>query len=727
MLPLLLLVLDVLVVSGLRLVHASSPLWPGPLLGLWAGSCTRAAVLLLCCCCLPRAPAWAPPSLCVLCLHLPVYRSLLWGLDQPDSLEPLWGLTWTRVLQGYLVTALAWIYWSRHVWSLLRSSARALRSLARGGAVPVGGRLLRLLGYMRPYSWRFSGVLLLVALSSYGEMAFPQYTGRVADWIKNEEAPDAFTEAITYMVLMTVASAFLEFLCDLTYNVTMSHIHTVVQGEVFQAVLKQDIAFFVATPSGELLSRVTNDTNDMSEALSEKLSLLMWYSARFVFILFFMLRQSWNMTLLTCMTLPLIWVVPEVIGRFSQVISAEVQASLAESNHVATETFSNIKTVRSFANEDGETQRYKTSLDQTYRLNKKEAAVYSATTWANSMTTLALKVCILYYGGMLVTLGTVSGGDLVSFVLYELQFASAVEAVMRMYPEVKKAIGASEKIFQYLDREPRTPPDGTLAPDRLERDIEFRDVSFSYPKKKDDSGPVLQVLKGASFRIQLGKTNALVGLNGSGKSTCVKLMERFYQPQTGQILLDGEPLSHYQNQYLTQKIAVVNQDCFLFDRSVEENIRYGCDSASDSELRAAAEQACAHDFITSVLSDGYKTDAGAKGGQVSGGQKQRIAIARALIRRPQILILDNATSDLDPETEKKVYDGLLQLPPRRTLLLISNKMEVVKNAEHIVCLQDGAAVEQGGHEELVRRGGFYAQLVERQNTGFHKEPGQTLS
>lgn len=721
--PLLLLCLDVLVVYGLRLVHASSPLWPRPLLGLWAGACTRAVVLTLCCCCLPRTPAWIRHSLGVLCLHLPVYRTLLWGLDRLESLEPQWGLSWTRVLQGYVVTALAWIYWSRHVSLLLRSSGRALLSFARGGAVACDGRLLRLLGYMRPYRWRFGGVLLLVALSSYGEMAFPQYTGRVADWIMNEEAPDAFTEAITYMILMTVASAFLEFLCDLTYNVTMSHIHTVVQGEVFRAVLKQDIAFFQATPTGELVSRVTTDTNDMSEALSEKLSLLMWYSARFVFILYFMLHQSWNMTLLTCMALPLIWVVPKLIGRFSQTISAEVQASLAKSNHVATETFSNMKTVRSFANEDGETQRYKTSLDRTYSLNKKEAIAYSATTWANSMTTLALKVCILYYGGTLVTLGSVSGGELVSFVLYELQFASAVESVMRFYPEVKRAIGASEKIFEYLDREPQIPPDGTLAPDRLERDIEFRDVTFSYPKKNNNDSSA--VLKGTSFRIQLGKTNALVGLNGSGKSTCVKLIERFYQPQEGQILLDGQPLSSYQNQYLTQKIAVVNQDCLLFARSVEENIRYGCDSASDADLRAAAEQACAHDFITSLLSDGYNTDAGAKGGQVSGGQKQRIAIARALIRRPQILILDNATSDLDPETEKKVYDGLLKLPPRCTLLLISNKMEVVKNAEHIVCLLDGAAVEQGDHEELVERGGFYARLVQRQNTGFHKE--QTLS
>lgn len=722
----LLLLLDVLVGFVVSLCLPSLSL-----LNVWLGAFTRAsALLLLACVSGPLgAPAWTSgarglQSLCVLCFHLPVYSSLRRALAPPTQEEPLWEpFSWTRIVQSYLVTALAWLYWTRHVSPCLRSSGRALRSCVVGGALQWDGRVRRLLGFMRPYSWRFGTVLLTVVLSSWGEMAFPRYTGRVADWIMNEEAPSAFTEAVTHMVLMMVASAVLEFLCDLTYNVTMSHIHTTVQGEVFRAVLRQEIGFFQTTTTGELVSRITTDTNDMSEALSEKLSLVMWYSARFAFILFFMVRQSGNMTLLTCMTLPVIWVVPEFIGHFTQIIAAQLQASLAKANQVATETFSNMKTVRSFANEDGETERYRTSLDHTYGLNKKEALAYSATTWANSMTTLALKVCLLYYGGSLVTRGALSGGDLVSFVLYELQFTSAVEAVMRYYPEVKKAIGASEVIFQYLDREPRTPPDGTLAPEKLEKDIEFKDVKFSYSDRLDESS---LVLKGASFKIHLGKTNALVGLNGSGKSTCVKLLERFYQPQEGLILLDGKPLQDYHSQCLHEKMAVVSQDCLLFARSVQENITYGCESVSDADMETAAEQACAHHFITNLLSHGYNTDAGEKGGQVSGGQKQRIAIARALIRKPQILVLDNATSDLDAETEKKVHETLLNQAEERTLLLISNKMEVVQRAEHIVCLHEGAVKEQGTHAELMERKGFYAGLVEQQNTGFHK-PGPTPS
>ncbi|MEQ2172128.1 hypothetical protein GOODEAATRI_017902, partial [Goodea atripinnis] len=416
---------------------------------------------------------------------------------------------------GYAVTAVAWLYWSRYLSSFM---TRAPSKKKEKAGPDSRASLKRLMGYMLPYTPRFIVVLALVVLSSYGEMAIPQYTGRMADWIINEEAPDAFSQAITIMTLLTFASAVFEFMCDLTYNVTMSLIHTSVQGAVFQAVLRQEIAFFDATSTGELVSRITTDTNEMSEALSEKLSLLMWYTARFGFLLFFM-------------------------------------DSLAKANQVATETFSNMKTVRSFANEDGETEKYRQRLDETYSLNKQEAVAYAASTWANSMTTLALKVCILYYGGTLVTRGAVSSGDLVSFVLYELQFASAVEC-------------SSQNII------PR---------------------------------------------------NSVMALY-----------------------------------------------------------------------------------------------AGEKGGQVSGGQKQRIAIARALIRNPKILILDNATSDLDTENEYQVREALAKLAENCSVLMISNKMSVAKTASHIIVLNNGTVEEEGSHDVLMEKGGRYAEMVKKQEEGFKR-------
>ncbi|XP_074508784.1 antigen peptide transporter 1 isoform X1 [Sebastes fasciatus] len=727
--------LDVCVVHAIRLAQLSPLLLSHPFITLWGGGLTRACLLALFIFTCPGSLPWMSSfeglqSLGVLCFHFPVYTALLWALEQ-STMEEVWGWhSWERVLQGYVVTMVAWLYWSRYVSSLLLSWGRYVSSLLLSWGRYISSLLTRapsdkpkevansslekLMGFMLPYRWRFVLVLFLVVLSSYGEMAIPQYTGRVADWIINEEAPDAFTEAITVMTLMTIASAVLEFVCDLMYNVTMSLIHTSVQGAVFQAVLKQEIAFFDATPTGELVSRVTTDTNDMSEALSEKLSLVMWYTARFGFLMYFMVSQSWKMSLLTCMGLPIIWVVPKLIGHFQQTIAVKLQESLAKANQVATETFSCMKTVRSFANEDGETEKYRRRLEDTYALNKKEAVAYAASTWANSMTTMTLKVCVLYYGGTLVTRGDVSSGDLVSFVLYELQFASSLEAVMRYYPEVMKAIGASEKIFEYLERKPKVPPNGTLAPKNLKGHIQLKNVSFSYSGKTDNL-----VLKDVSLEMKPGQVTALVGLNRSGKSTCVNLLERFYQPRTGEILLDGKPLQEYENQYLHDKIAVVSQDCKLFARSVRENIKYGYEDATDEEMEKAAKLARAHEFIMG-LSSGYDTDAGENGGQVSGGQKQRIAIARALIRSPKILILDNATSDLDTENEYQVYQALLN-QTNCSVLLISNKMSVVEKAKHIVVLNDGMVKEEGSHEELLERGGLYADLVRKQNLGFHRQ------
>ncbi|XP_059196203.1 antigen peptide transporter 1 [Centropristis striata] len=719
--------LDVCVVHAIRLAQLS-PLIPShPFIALWGGGLIRACLLALLIFTYPGSLPWMSSfeglqSLGVLCFHFPVYTTLLWTLGW-SATEELWGWhSWERVLQGYVVTVVAWIYWSRYVLSLLLSWGRYVSSLLTGAPSEKPEKetctpLQRLIGFMLPYRGRFVAVLFLVVLSSYGEMAIPQYTGRVADWIMNEEAPDAFTEAITFMTLMTIASAVLEFACDLMYNVTMSLVHTSVQGAVFQAAVKQEIAYFEGNPTGELVSRITTDTNDMSEALSEKLSLVMWYTSRFAFLLYFMVTQSWKMTLLTCMGLPIIWVIPKLTGHLYQTIAVKVQESLAKANQVATETFSNMKTVRSFANEDGETERYRRQMEQTFALNKKEAAAYAASTWANSMTTLALKVCILYYGGTLVTRGDVSSGDLVSFVLYELQFASAVEAVMRYYPEVRKAIGASEKMFEILDREPKIPKEGSLEPKHLEGHIQFKKVTFSYSGSTEESN---LVLKDVSLEMKPGQVTALVGLNRSGKSTCVKLLERFYQPKAGAILLDGRPLLSYKDQYLHDKIAVVSQDCVLFARSVRENIKFGCEDASDEDMYKAARLASAHDFIVE-LSSGYDTDAGEKGGQVSGGQKQRIAIARALIRQPKILILDNATSDLDAENEYQVHQALLKQANNCSVLLISTKMSVVEKADHIIVLDEGMVKEEGTHEELLEKGDLYAELVRKQNMGFHRQ------
>ncbi|KAG7475106.1 hypothetical protein JOB18_024202 [Solea senegalensis] len=725
--PLLLVCLDLCVVYAVRLAQLSPLLTPHPFLTLWGGGVIRACLLISLTLSYPGCLPWMRSfaglqSVGVLCFVFPVYTTLLWFLEQ-CTMEELWGWhSWEKVIQGYGVTAVAWLYWSRYVSSLLTSSSQYVVSLfmKKPSVKPEEDTvtiLKRLLEYLMPYSWRFVVVLTCVILASYGEMAIPRYSGRVAEWIDKEEAPDAFTEAITIMALMTIAGAVLEFLGDLLYNATMSYVHSSLQGNVFQAVLRREIGFFDSSPTGELVSRITTDTYEINEALSDELSLVMWYTARFGFLLYFMVCQSWKMTLLTCLALPIIWVIPEITGNFHQTIAKQVQESVAKANQVATDTFSCIRTVRSFANEDGETEKYRQRLNDIYNLNKTESMAYAASSWANSINTLAMKVFILYYGGTLVTSGTVSSGDLVSFVLYELQFASAVDAVIRCYPEVRKAIGRSEKIFEYLDQKPQVPAEGTLAPENLEGRIQFKNVRFSYSGSTDENKIIL---KDVSLELKPGQITALVGLNRAGKSTCVKLLERFYQPQAGEILLDGKPLTSYTNQFLHDKIAVVSQDCVLFSCSVRENIKYGYSHASDEEMYRAAKLANAHEFILG-LPNQYETDAGEKGGQVSGGQKQRIAIARALIRNPQILILDNATSDLDSENEYQVLQALLNHTNNCSVLLISNKMSIVENASHIAVLSEGTIKEEGRHDELLKKDGLYAAMVKKNNMGFQRK------
>ncbi|KAJ7985442.1 hypothetical protein DPEC_G00352080 [Dallia pectoralis] len=710
---------DVCVVLTVRLAQLSPLLLPYPFVTLWGGSLIRAVLLLSLAFAFPGSHPWmcsfdGLQSIGVLCFHCPLYISLLWTCGQ-SILEQLWGWhSWQGLFQSYCVTLVSWLYWTRYVPSFLNKPAQDPQKKS-------GASLQKLLAYMKPYAIRFGAVFALVVISSLGEMAIPYYTGRMTDWIMNEGEPEAFTYAITVMSLITVMSAVSEFVCDLIYNVTMSRIHTSIQSQVFQAVLKQEIGFFDKSQSGDLVSRITTDTNEMSESLSEKLSLVMWYFMRVTFLFIFMVNLSWKLSLFTAMGLPIIWVIPKISGKWYQELGAKVQKSLAEANDVATETFSSMKTVRSFANEEGETERYRMRLEKTYSLNKEEAVAYAASTWTNSMSSLMLKVSILYYGGSLVTGGTVSSGNLVSFVLYELQFSSAVEAVMSYYPRVMRAIGGSQKIFEYVDRTPQVPEDGSLAPQTLKGHVQFKNVTFSYPTREDTA-----VLKDLSLDLLPGTITALVGACGSGKSTCVNLLERFYMPQKGEILLDGKPLQKYKDQYLHEKISVVCQEPVLFARSVKENIKYGREEASDEEVYRAAELANAHKFITE-LPNGYDTDAGEKGGQVSGGQKQRIAIARALIRQPRILVLDDATSNLDTESEHLVHQALLKDSNPCSVLLIAHKLSTVEKANHIVVLHEGTVLEQGSHVELLAKGGRYADLVQKQNTGFQRKEEEDMN
>ncbi|XP_029441883.1 antigen peptide transporter 1-like isoform X1 [Rhinatrema bivittatum] len=686
-----------------------------PLAITWISSLARLGLLAVTAqavCAAWGLPAWLQRQVLLLCLTLlslllPCYATLISFIDPRATAELLcgWG-RWDVLAFTYLITVVAAVLW-HHFSPFEGESETKEQSSASLG---------KLLSCISPYAGRFLVVAVLVVVSSLGEMAIPHYTGRMTDWILNEENPSAFGTAILIMSLLTIGSAVTEFICDCLYNITMSLVHMGIQSRVFQSVLRQELAFFDTLQTGDITSRITADTQEMSESLSSKLSLVMWYLMMAVFLFASMLWLSWKLSLFTLLGLPVIMVIPKLSGTFYQELSFQVQASLARANQAASETLANMKTVRSFAAEEEEAERYSERLSETYLLNKKEAVAYAGFMWTNSLSGLALKVGILYYGGRLVTAGYVSSGDLVAFVLYELQFTPAMEVLLRMYPDVKKAVGASEKIFEYMHRSPRIAATGSLAPETLEGHVTFQNVSFSYPSR-----PGTPVLKDVSFQLRPGEVTALVGPSAAGKSTCVWLLERFYQPQEGGILLDGKSIWEYEQKYFHSKVALVSQEPVLFARSVQENISYGLGEVALDDVKAAAKCASADGFI-SDLNKGYQTDAGEKGGQLSVGQKQRVAIARALLRDPQILILDDATSSLDMETEHLVQTAVYNGFRHRTVLVIAHRLSTAERADRILVLEGGQVTEDGTHQELLEKKGSYSRMVQKHEQGFQRDP-----
>nr|KAF6463313.1 transporter 1, ATP binding cassette subfamily B member [Molossus molossus] len=557
-----------------------------------------------------------------------------------------------------------------------------LRSLwVHGGHGDSGDPVRRLLGCLGSEIRRLPLVLGLLILSCLGEMAIPFFTGRLTDWILQDGTATAFTRNITLMSVLTIASAVLEFVGDGVYNGTMGRVHSRLQAHVFQAVLRQETEFFQQNQTGAITSRVTEDTSTLSESLSEKLNLLLWYLVRGLCLLGLMLWGSLSLTLVTLVALPLLFLLPKKLGKRYKVLAAQVQESLAKSSQVAIEVLSAMPTVRSFANEEGEAQKFRQKQQEMKTLNQKEALAYAVDLWTTSISGMLLKI----------------------------QFTTAVQVLLSTYPSVQKAVGSSDKIFEYLDRIPCCPASGVLTPSNLEGLVEFQDVSFAYPNRPD-----VLVLQGLTFTLRPGEVTALVGPNGSGKSTVAALLQNLYQPAGGKLLLDGKPLPQYEHRYLHRQVAAVGQEPQLFGRSFRENIAYGLiQEPSTEEITAAAMESGAHSFI-SELPQGYNTEAGEAGSQLSGGQRQAVALARALIRKPRVLILDDATSALDANSQLRVEQLLYESPERgcRSVLLITQHLSLVERADHILFMEGGTICEEGNHQQLMRQRGRYWTMVQ---------------
>ncbi|XP_012928393.2 antigen peptide transporter 1 isoform X3 [Heterocephalus glaber] len=656
-----------------------------------------------------RVPGWLgalQPLAAALGLALPglvsFRRQVSWDADSTGPLR--WGSRPDAFVLGYAAALPAAALW------------HTLGSLCvPGGAGPSVRRLLGLLG---AEIRRLPPVLALLTLSCLGEMAIPFFTGRLTDRLLRDRTATDLTWNIVLMSVITIVSALMELVCDALYHSTMGRASHRLQAQVFQAVLGQETEFFQKNQAGVIMSRVTSDTSTMCESLSSELSLLLWYLVRGLCPLVFILWGSPSLTLVTLASLPLLFLLPKQLGKWYESLGVQESEFLAESSQVAIEALSAMPTVRSFANEEGEAQKFRQKLEKIKTLNQKKALAYVFNQWTTSVSGMLLKVATLYVGGKLVMGGAVSSGNLVTFVLYQHQFVSAIEVLLHCYPGVQKAVGSSEKIFEYLERTPQCPPSGLLTPLSMDGCVQFQDVSFAYP-----NNPSVLVLQGLTFTVRPGEVTALVGPNGSGKSTVAALLQNLYQPTRGQVLLAGQPLPQYEHHYLHRQVAAVGQEPRLFGRSLRENIAYGLTPEPTlAEIKTAAWKSGAHSFISELPQD-YdagliwalgSADAGEGGSQLSGGQRQAVALARALIRKPRVLILDDATSALDKNNQSQVRQLLYASPERcsRSVLLITQQLSLAEQADHILFLKKGVICERGTHKQLMAMGGRYRDLVQ---------------
>ena len=482
------------------------------------------------------------------------------------------------------------------------------------------------------------------------------------------------------------------------------------RAKTFSHLARLGPAFFDKSHSGEMMSRLTADTTQIKSVAGSTLSQAARNTIMLIGALVMMFITSTQLSLMVLIAIPLI-VLPLVgYGRSISKLSRRAQDTVAEASAYAAENLAAHRTMQAYVNESAVSDRFESAVEKSFEAARQRSKARAVLAGISVFLTVASVVGVLWYGATLVIGGQMTGGVLSQFVLYALFAAGALAELSEVWGELSQAAGATERLVEMIETVPdiKSPANPVALPTPSLGTIAFEAVTFSYAKRGD-----ARALDGVSFRVGKGETVALVGASGGGKSTILSLLERFYDPQSGVVRVDGVNVAETDLDVLRRRMALVPQDVALFADTVVENIRYGTAGATLNDVRRAAMAAQADDFIR-ALPEGYDTKLGERGITLSGGQRQRIAIARAVLKNAPILLLDEATSALDAESEGAVQRALEGLMANRTTLVIAHRLATVQKADRILVIDDGRIVESGTHAELVRKGGIYARLAELQ-------------
>jgi ABC-type multidrug transport system fused ATPase/permease subunit len=576
-------------------------------------------------------------------------------------------------------------------WRILRGEERRLR------------KLRQLLALLRPYRGRLILMLVALLLATGAALVPPYLAGRAID--DGIRAGDV--NALTVIMLAFVAAALLNWGATYAQTFLITWVgQRALQDlrlKLFRHLQRLSIGFYSRNKAGVIISRITNDVQALDQLVTDGIATLFGSTLTLVGTAAILVALDAELALVTFAVFPVLLAGSVAFRIASAGAYRLTREKIALVTAYLQETLSGVRVVRAFGQEPRHERRFAELNEENRAANMKTVYLNAAYFPSVELLSAVATAVILVYGGNQVIDGAVTIGVLASFVFYLQSFFDPIQALSQLYTTYQAGMAALDKIFDLLDEEPdiADSPDAVDLP-RIRGDIRFEDVTFTY----NGGAPALCDV---TLEVPPGQTVALVGATGAGKSTFAKLVARFYDPVAGRVLVDGYDLRDVTERSLRSQLGVVPQEGFLFSGTVRDNVAFGQTDASDEEVEAAARAVGAHEFIER-LPDGYDTEVGERGGHLSAGQRQLVAFARAAAADPRILILDEATSNVDVHTESQIEHGLRRLLAGRTSIVIAHRLSTIRGAGRIVVLDHGRVVEQGSHEELLEAGGAYARL-----------------